>query len=304
MKTSLWVEKYRPRSIADIIFQDDKQRLQFENFVADGMIPNLLLAGVQGTGKTTISQALIRDLGVDHADVLKINCSDEKIDALREKVRGFALTFPMGKFKVVRLEEFDYLSLDGQALLRSLIEESASTCRFIATCNYVNKIIPPLRSRFQEFTFRAPDQEKVTLLAADILDKEKVAYDPDELVDYVAVGYPDIRKIIQLLQQNSGTGKALIAPKNAVADKGDWKFELLECLQRGDWPRARKVVCDSATREEHEDVFRFLYENVDKLKVKDKDQAIITIAEYLYRHSIVADTEINLAALFIELGKV
>lgn len=303
MKTSLWTEKYRPRTIADVVFQDDRQQRQFELFVADGIIPNLLLSGVQGTGKTTISQALIRDLGVDPADVLKINCSDEKIDALREKVRGFAMTFPMGKFKVVRLEEFDYLSLDGQALLRSLIEESASTCRFIATCNYVNKVIPPLRSRFQEFEFRAPDQEKVTLLVADILDKEKVAYDPDDLVAYVAVGYPDIRKIIQLVQQNSGTGKQLISPDGRAAAESDWKFGLLQCLKSGDWPKARKLVCESATREEHEDVFRFLYENVDQLKVKDRDQAVITIAEYLYRHTIVADTEINLAAMFIELGR-
>ena len=192
----------------------------------------------------------------------------------------------------------------GQALLRSLIEESASTCRFIATCNYVNKIIPPLRSRFQEFTFRAPDQDKVALLAADILEQEHVTFDAEELLAYVAVGYPDIRKIIQLLQQNSGTGKTLQSPKSVGTQQGDWKFELLECLQRGDWSRARKVVCDGATREEHEDVYRFLYENIDKLKVKDKDQAVITIAEYLYRHGIVADTEINLAAAFIELGRV
>lgn len=302
MKTSLWVDLYRPRSIKDIIFQDDSQRKKFEAFVADGNIPNLLLSGIQGTGKTTVSMALMNDLKVDKVDVLKINCSDEKIDAMRDKVRNFAMTMPMGNFKVVRLEEFDYLSLDAQALLRSLIEETSANCRFIATCNYLNKVIPPLRSRFQEFVFKAPDQETLTLRMADMLDIEKVTYDPSHLIDYVAVGYPDIRKIIQLLQQNSGTGKTLISSKAVAAAASDWKFSLLDLITSGDFRKARKVVCESATREEHEDVFRFLYENVDKMKVKDKDQAIITIAEYLYRHTIVADTEINIAAMFIELG--
>jgi hypothetical protein len=136
-----------------------------------------------------------------------------------------------------------------------------------------------------------------------MLEKERVAYDPDDLVAYVAVGYPDIRKIIQLLQQNSGTGKQLLRATGAAAAQSDWKLGLLGCLDRGDWVAARKLVSESATREEHEDIFRFVYDNVDRLKVKDKDQAVITIAEYLYRHSIVADTEINLAALFIELGR-
>lgn len=302
MKNSMWVEKYRPKSIADVIFQDDKQRTFFFNIAESGDLPNLLLHGVQGTGKTTISKALLNDLAVDRSDILRINCSDEKIDALRDKVRGFAMTFPIGKFKVVQLEEFDYLSLDGQALLRSLIEESSGNCRFIGTCNYINKIIPPVRSRFQEFAFRAPDQEKIILRMADMLDAEKIEYDPEELMNYVAVGYPDIRKIIQLLQQNSGN-KKLQTAKGIAAQEADWKFGLLECLQRGDFKAARKIVCESATREEHEDVYRFLYVNINKLKIKDKDQAVITIAEYLYRHSIVADTEINLIAMFLELGR-
>jgi replication factor C small subunit len=305
MKTSLWVEKYRPKHIAEVIFQDVRQQKQFEKFVEDGgtPIPNLLLSGVQGTGKTTISKALIRDLNIDSIDVLRINCSDEKIDALREKVRGFATTFAMGAFKVVQLEEFDYLSLDGQALLRSLIEESSGNCRFIATCNYLNKIIPALRSRFQEFEFKAPDQEKVALRMADILEKEKVVFNPEDLLDFVAVGYPDIRKIIQLLQQHSGTG-TLINPRDEVSSGDDWRFGLLECISSGDFKKARKLVCSSASKEEHADVYRFLYDNISKLSVKSKDEAVLVIADYLYRHTIVADTEINLAACIIALSKV
>jgi replication factor C small subunit len=301
MKTSLWVERYRPKTIAEVIFQDDKQENFFKNIVASGDLPNLLLFGVQGTGKTTISKALINDLQIDPSDVLRLKCSDEKIEALRDKAVGFAMTFPLGKFKVIQLEEFDYLSLDAQALLRSLIEDSSENCRYIATCNYVNKVIPPLRSRFQEVSFKAPDQEKVALRMAEMLDTEKVEYDPLILCDYVAVGYPDIRKTIQLLSQNV-QNKKLQSAKDVSADAADWKFGLLECIQKGDFKKARKLVCESATREEHEDVFKFLYQNIDKMKVKDKDQAIVTIAEYLSRHPLMADTEINLAAMFIELG--
>jgi len=302
MKSSIWVERYRPKTIKDVIFQDARQQKTFESFVEEGNIPHLLLSGIQGTGKTTISKALISDLGIDRSDRLRVNCSDEKIEALRNKVSAFAMTMPMGKFKVVQLEEFDYLSLDGQALLRSLIEESSSNCRFIATCNYVNKIIPPLKSRFQEFYFRSPDKEKIALRMVDILETEKVEYDAMDLLTYIDVGYPDIRKTIQLLQQNVSGGK-LLSPKEASSDASDWKFGLLDAISTGDFKTARKLVCETATREEHEDVFRFLYENIDKMKISDKESAILTIADFLYKHTIVADTEINLAALMISLSK-
>ena len=302
MKTNIWVERYRPKTIADVIFQDDRQLSQFQAFVEAGDIPHLFLAGVQGTGKTSVSKALIHDLGIDPSDVIKVNCSDEKIDALRNKVIAFATSMPLGKFKVVRLEEMDYLSLDAQALLRSLMDETQSNCRYIATCNYSNKVIPPLKSRFQEFYFKAPDKDKVALRMAEILDNEDVQFHAEELLTYVDVGYPDIRKTIQLLQGNTQNGK-LLDTKSVSQESTDWRFGLLDAVSNGDFKKARKIVCDTATREEHEDVYRFLYENIDRLNIKDKDEAILVIAEYLYKHSIVADTEVNLAACFIALGK-
>lgn len=302
MKQSIWVERYRPKTIADVIFQDERQRNQFAAFAESGNIPNLFLSGVQGTGKTTISKALIRDLGVDKSDVLRINCSDEKIDALRSKVSGFAMTMPMGKFKVVQLEEIDYLSLDGQALLRGLIEDSSASCRFIATCNYENKVIPPLKSRFQQFYFRAPDKEKIAERMLGILDGEGIDYDAGDLLTYIDVGYPDIRKTIQLLQGNTAN-KKLLAPTQVSGGEADWKFGLLECISAGDFKQARKIVCESATREEHADVFTFLYQNISKLKVDDRDSAIITISDYMMKHALASDTELNLAALFAALGK-
>jgi replication factor C small subunit len=289
MKPSIWVERYRPKTISDVIFQDDRQHKQFASYVEAGDIPNLFLSGIQGTGKTTISKALVRDLQIDKADVLRINCSDEKIDALRSKVSGFAMTMPFGKFKIVQLEEMDYLSLDGQALLRSLIEDSSKSCRFIATCNYENKVIPALKSRFQQFYFRAPDKEKIAERMVSILETEKIDYDAEYLLTYIDVGYPDIRKTIQLLQGNIQNGK-LLNPNQVSGNAADWKFGLLDAISTGDFRKARKLVCESATREEHEDVFTFLYQNVDKMKVSDKEAAIVTIAEYMKGHPLSSDT--------------
>lgn len=303
MKPSSWVERHKPKILSDVIFQDFKQEEKFKSFITDGDIPNLLLSGIQGTGKTTISKALLHDLNINSADRMRINCSDEKIDALRNKVSSFAMTMPLGKFKVVQLEECDYLSLDGQALLRGLIDDSASNCRYIATCNYENKIIAPLKSRFQQFTFKAPDKEQVALRVANILDLENIVYSVDDLLTYIDVGYPDIRKIIQLLQGNSQAGKLTPATSTSVIES-DWKFGLLDLVSSGDFTKARKLVCESSTREEHEDIFTFLYQNINKLKVKDKDEAILVIADHLKNHVLVADTEINLAACFISLGRV
>jgi len=303
VKTSIWVERYRPKTISEVIFQDDRQRKLFEAFVANQDIPNLLLSGSRGTGKTSVSKAIIRDLGIDQADVMKINCSKDKIDAMRNEVDGFAMTMPMGKFKIVQLEELDGMSPEGQKLLRSTIEDTSSSCRFIGTCNYANKIIPPLEDRFQHFYFRAPDKELIALRMADILEKEKIDYDPEHLLTYIDVGYPSVRQIIQLLQQNSHNS-VLLPPKDATASVSEWKFGLLDLITSGNLKMARKLVCESATREEHAEVFTFLYQNLEKMKIKDKDAALITIAEYQKNHTLVDDTELNLAAMFAALGKI
>jgi DNA polymerase III delta prime subunit len=302
MKHSIWVEKWRPRSLKDVIFQDERQQRQFLNFAESRDLPNMLLSGVQGTGKTSISKALINDLGVDKSDVLRINCSDKKIDALRHEVTSFAMTLPLGSFKVVQLEELDYIGMEGMALLRGLIEDTSLSTRYIATCNYENKIIPALKSRFQQFSFKAPDKDKIALRMADILEKEKIEFDPEVLLTYVDVAYPDVRKTIQLLQSNCQGGQ-LLSPQSATTDT-DWRFGLLDAISAGNFKAARQLVCGSTTKEEHADVYTFLYQNIAKLRVKDHDAAIVVLAEYMRNHALASDTELNLAACFIALASV
>ncbi len=298
-----WVEAHRPHLLNEIIFGNARVKRIFEKYSADKSFPNLLIHGPQGTGKTSLSFALTRECNVDEMDVLRINCSDEKIDALREKVKAFATTMPYGDFKVVRLEELDYLSQDGQALLRSLIEEVSGSCRFIGTCNYLNKILPPLQDRFQLHHFNAPDAGEMTLRAAEILEKREIEFTVDDLDAVVAAAYPSMRKVLQLLESYSTTGSLILG--DGDTDGGAcWKLGLLPLLEVGDLKSARKLVCDNATREELVEVYRFLYDNLSKMKtlVGKNDQAIVLIAQYSYQHAFVADGEINVMALFCELS--
>ena len=298
-----WVEQYRPNSLSDVIFTDERTRRIFASYVKNRELPNLLLYGGPGTGKTSISAALLRDLDVDRLDWIKVNCSNEKIEALREKVISFAQTMPLGDFKVVRLEEFDYIGHDAQALLRALMEEVSGTCRFIATCNYIAKITPPLRSRFQEFAIAAPNREQVLERAAEILASREIECDIDDLEKIVAAGYPDLRKVIQLLEQSSTSGKLVLGAGDASVS--DWKLQLLPALEASDVKLARKVVCESATAEELQEIYGFLYRNVQRVqKLKGYlDDAIVVLAKYQQMHAFAADKELNVAAMFCELDQ-
>lgn len=306
-KHQLWVEKYRPSTLTEYVFHDAAQKASIERMIEDKTIPHLLLSGVQGSGKTTLSHILINELGIDEMDVLTINASDENsVDVMRDKIKNFISTYAMGPFKVVQLEEADYISLAGQAALRRFMEEQyADTARFILTCNYENKIIPAIKSRTQQFRFKASDRNDIAEFAASILIAEKVKFDIDLLDKYVAVGYPDIRKIINLLQQNTvnGTLQAL----TTASESGDYKFELIELIESDSWKDARTLTCDNVLPEEWEDLYRFLYENLNKapkFQHKNKwEEGIIIIADHLYKHSLVADPEINAAAMFIKLAQ-
>lgn len=306
-KHVLWVEKYRPSTLDEYIFHDESHKKAFQQMVEDETIPHLLLSGVQGSGKTTIAQILIKALGVDPSDVLLINASDENsVDVMRDKIKSFITTFALGEFKVIQLEEADYLTLNAQAVMRKYMEDPNCPARFILTCNYENKIMPAIKSRVQQFRFKAADRDEITEYTAKILLSEKIKFTIDLLDKYIAVGYPDIRKIINLLQQNSigGTLQSL----TSKAEAGDYKFKLLDMISCDEWTLARSLVCANVVAEEWEDLYRFLYENLDKSKKFSKkdnwEAGMVIIAEYLYKNSITADQEINAAAMFIRFSQV
>lgn len=306
LKNNMWIEKYRPSTIDGYIFHDDSHKQAFLQMIVDQDIPHLLLSGVQGTGKTTIAKILVNSLEIDDTDVLTINASDENsVDVIREKIKGFISTFALGKFKVVFLEEADYITPNGQAVLRNMMEQYANTARFILTCNYEHKVIPSIQSRCQHFRFKAGDKDSITEQMAIMLASENIVCDIETLDAYVRVGYPDVRKIINLLQQNSKTG-TLIKPTTVEA--GDYKFKLLDLLTADDWNGARKLCCGTVAAEEWEDVYRFLYDNLH-MSTKFESQSlweagIVVIAEHLYKHSLVADPEINAASMFIQLSTI
>ncbi len=275
--------------------------------IKDETIPHLLLSGVQGSGKTTIAQILIKQIGFDDTDVLTINASDENsVDMMRDKIKTFISTFALGKFKVVLLEEADYLTLPGQAVLRKYMENDILPARFILTCNYATKLMPAIKSRTQHYTFKSTDKNEIAEYGAKILISENVDFEIEQLDKYISVGYPDIRKIINLLQQNSLNGHLLNSSSDG--ESGDYKFELLDLIGVDNWKKARTITCANVAAEEWEDVYRFLYENLNKSKkFKDQDnweEGILVIAEFLYKNSIVADPEINAAAMFLRLNQI
>lgn len=306
MSHKLWVEKYRPRHISEYVFQNHQHEQSITRMVNERSIPNLLLSGSPGSGKTTLAQILIRAMELDDFDVLTINASDDRgIDTFREDIKSFALSFAISNFKIVHLEEADQLTLAAQMALKRFMEDVSDHVRFILTCNNVNKIIEPLRSRCEELFFKSADVDDITTLAVKILAKEKIKFDLDRVDEYVTRTYPDIRKLIGTLQQNSIDGALRpLPPAGAVSE---YQFALLELLKQGDWIKARKLVCESVSGDEWESLYRFLYTNIQDVAGFDKqsvwDEAILVIAEHLYKHTICADSEINCAAMFIRLGQ-
>lgn len=303
----LWVEKYRPKSLAEVIFQNDHQKEKFLSYKKSGEFPHLLLSGVQGSGKTTISRALIKDLNIDRIDVLTINASEETgVDAMRDKIRNFVTSMPVGNFKVVRLEEADYLSLNAQGALRVLIENYSDTARFILTCNYDNKIMPAIKSRAIHYRFAAPAIDEVLMRMGEILFEENIDFDPDELEKVVNAHYPDIRSTISFLEDNCQTGK-LILSNTSGGEGADYKFAVLDLIKAGNYTELRKLVRTSVAKEDYEDLFRLIYDGLKSTYKNDPaklEEAIITLNDYVYKHSIVALPELNVEALLISLGKV
>ena len=302
----LWVEQYRPKDIDGYVFRDETQRNQVTSWIKEGSIPHLLFSGAAGIGKTTLAKILINALGIDEYDVLEINASRENnVDTVRDRITNFVSTMPFGKFKIVLLDEADYLSPNAQAALRGVMETYSQTARFILTCNYPHKIIPALHSRCQGFHMEKVDHTEFTARVATVLVTEGVEFDLDTLDSYVKATYPDLRKCLQLLQQNSVEGK-LIAPRDAGNNTADYKLAMVDLFKQGKIREARKLLCEQARPEEMDEIFRWLYDNL-QLFAKNEEQedaAILIIKQGIVDHALCADSEINLSATITELANI
>ena len=302
----LWVEKYRPTKLTEYVWRDESQRRQVETWVKEKSIPHLLLSGSPGIGKTTMAKMLVNEIGIEDADVLEVNASRETgIDFIRDRIITFVSMIPWGPFKVVLLDEADRLSPHAQDSLKGVIEEYSSFARFILTCNTPNRIAPALHSRCQQFHFTKLDQTEFTARAATILVEESVDFDLETLDLYVSSTYPDLRKCINLLQQNVSEDNKLRSPNKEDVGTLEWKFEMVELFKKGDIRGGRKLLCGKIQADDIVEVYRWLYENLSIFGDEtNQDKAIGIIKQGIIDHGVVIDPEINLAATLVKLARV
>jgi DNA polymerase III delta prime subunit len=299
----LWVEKYRPQTIDDCILPEDTKQT-FNKFLNQGEIPNLLLCGTAGTGKTTVARALCEQMGCDY---IIINGSDEgrQIDTLRTKIKQFASAFSFeNKTKVVIIDEADYLNRESvQPALRSFIETFSENCRFIFTCNYKQKIIAPLHSRTTVIEFKSEKKDKAALASKfmkrmqTILDTEGVTYKDPVLADLLMKHFPDYRRVINELQRYSSAGtidEGILSNLAEINTK-----ELILSLKDKDWKKMRQWVANNVDSDP-QGIFRYIYDSLLP-EIKTVPQMVLLIADYQYKSAFVADQEINLTACLTEI---
>lgn len=301
----LWTEKYRPKTVDGYVFRDNGQKKQIQGWIKEGSIPHLLLSGTPGIGKTTLAKLLLNELEISPYDILEINASRERgIGEVRDKITNFVQMIPFSAFKCVLLDEADRLTPEAQDALKGVMEEYSNHSRFILTCNSPNRIVPALHSRCQQMHFASIDQVEYTARVATILVEEGVEFDLDVLDTYVKAVYPDLRKCINLVQQNSVEGM-LVDPKVEDSGVSDYKIEMVELFKAGKIQEARKLLCGRATTEEMPEIYRWCYDNIS-LFGKDeetKDSAVIIIKQGLVDHTLCADAEINLSATLVKLAR-
>jgi len=295
---SLWVEKYRPTTM-DTYIGNEHLKSKVSIYLESGDLPHLLLYGRAGTGKTTLAKLLVKNIECDY---LYINASDENnVETVRTKVKQFASTMGFKDMKIVILDECDYITPNAQAALRNLMETFSKHCRFILTCNYVERIIDPIQSRCQSFQIIPPDRKQVATHLSDILSKENVQYEVDDIVTIVNSGYPDIRRVINSSQQQVVRGE-LVVDKSTII-QNDYKLKVLELLKqdkKSAFNGIRQVLLDSKVTD-YAELFRLLYDNIEEYAKGHLAEVILVIAKYELSDAHVVDKEINAMAMIVEI---
>ena len=303
IKNSLWVEKYRPSSL-DSYIGNKHLKSKVKLYLESGDLPHLLLFGRAGTGKTTLAKLLVNNIDCDY---LYINASDENsVEVVRDKVKNFASTLGFQEMKVIILDECDYITPNAQAALRNLMETFSKHCRFILTCNYVERIIDPIQSRCQSFQIIPPDRKQVAVHLGNILTKENVTNEIEDIVTIVNGGYPDIRRVINAAQRQVVDNKLVI--DEGMSIQSDYKNQVLEILKTQDkknsFKNIRQLLADSKVTD-FSDLFRLLFDTVDDWGRGHVAECILVLAQYQQSDAVVVDKEINIMAMFIEIiGKI
>ena len=299
---SLWAEKYRPDTVENYICGDQLRSI-LKDFISKKDIPHLLLHGNAGTGKTTLAKILTKNI---QCDVMYVNASDNTgVDFVRDKIRPFASSMGFCDLKIVILDESDYMSAASQASLRNLMETYSKTTRFILTCNYVEKIISPLISRCQVFQIEPPTKKDVAVYVRNILDKESVKYELSDLKTVLDNFYPDIRKVINYLQQSSTSGSLkLVKTQNASVDLKSSLVSLLKNSKTNSkaFNEIRQLVADAGTKT-FDELYSELYVKASDFAPDKEVTVIIEVAEYMYQSAMVVDNEITFMACIAKLIK-
>ena len=299
IKHSLWVEKYRPTTM-DTYIGNEHLKSKVSLYLESGDLPHLLLYGRAGTGKTTLAKLLVNNIDCDY---LYINASDENsVEVVRDKVKNFASTLGFKDMKVIILDECDYITPNAQAALRNLMETFSQKCRFILTCNYVERIIDPIQSRCQSFQIIPPDRKQVAVHLNTILTKEGVTSDIEDIVTIVNGGFPDLRRVINAAQRQVVDNKLVI--DEGMSIQNDYKVQVLEILKTQDkknsFKNIRQLLADSKVTD-FSDLFRLLFDTVDDWGRGHVAECILLLAQYQQSDAVVVDKEINIMAMFTEL---
>ena len=299
LSNTLWVEKYRPDNL-DTYIGNEHLKDKVSAYLESGDLPHLLLYGKAGTGKTTLAKILVKNIECDY---LYINASDENnVETVRTKVKNFASTMGFKDYKIIILDECDYITPNAQAALRNLMETFSKHCRFILTCNFVERIIDPIQSRCQSFQIVPPSKKEVAIHIHDILLKENVMSDMKDLKVLINSGYPDIRRVINASQRNVVKGKLKLDTTSII--QNDYKLKLLKILKTQNKKNAfkdiRQLLLDNKITD-FADLFRLLYDEVDGWGKGHVAECILIIARYELSDGQVPDKEINAMAMLIEL---